>query len=173
MRWYRVPSVLAVLTLFACAPSDEVSPAEQAVEEQVIRDLILAWERGVNSLKWDSVTMFYHKSPDMVAIWSDGRRTEGWEAESTATAEFLARTTALNFDVQEPSTQVLSRRVALTTFRHAIDLTDSLTGRQLFSGYGTLVWIKDPTDNRWKIHARQISRNPPPAEPARQPARRR
>ncbi len=172
MRWYRMPSALAVLTLFACAPRDEVPPAEQAVEEQVIGDLIMAWERGVNSLKWDSVTIFYHKSPDMVAIWSDGRRTEGWEAESTATAEFLGRTTALNFDVQEPSTQVLSRRVALTTFRHAIDRTDSLTGRELYTGYGTLVWFKDPADNRWKIHARQISRNPPPAQPGRAPGRR-
>ncbi len=173
MRWYRMPSVLAVLTLFACAPSEEISPAEQAVEERVIGDLVLAWERGVNSLKWDSVTMFYHKSPDMVAIWSDGRRTQGWEAESTATQEFLSRTTALNFDVQDPSTQVLSRRVALTTFRHSTDRTDSLAGRELYSGYGTLVWIKDPTDNQWKIHARQVSRNPAPAQPAAPAGRRR
>lgn len=172
MRWYRVPSVMAVLALFACAPSEELPPAEQAVEERILEDLVLAWEKGVNSRKWDSVTMFYEKSPDLVAISSDGRRTRGWEAESTAMAEFLARTTALNFDVQEPVTQVLSRRIALTTFRHAIDRTDSLTGRELFSGYGTLVWVKDRTDNRWKVRALQISRNPPP-QPSRQPARRR
>ena len=55
--------------------------------------------------------------------------------------------------------------MALTTFRHSLDITDSLAGRQLYAGFGTLVWVKDPDDNRWKIHSRQISRNPPAPPP--------
>lgn len=171
MRWSRLLPALACVSLVGCAPRDQLTPAERSVEGETLREMVRAWARGVNSGDLDSATRFYHKGPELVSVWSEGRRTRGWEAESTATVEFLGRTTALNFDVQEPDIQLVSRRVAVAVFRHAIDLTDSLTGRQLYSGFGTLVWVKDPADNRWKIHVRQISRNPPAAQP--QPTRRR
>lgn len=167
MRRSKLLPGLACLGLLGCAPSEQLTPAERAVEEQMLAGRVTAWEQAVNSRNFDSVTMFYHKDPGMVGLWSEGRRAQGWEAESTVTVEFLRRTTDLNFDIQDPSTQILSRSVALTTFRHAIDLTDSVAGRQLYSGFGTLVWVKDPADGEWKIHSRQISRNPPPpAQPA-------
>lgn len=168
MRSSNLLLCLACLSLAACAPREQLTTAELAVEEQILNGMIENWERVVNSRKVDSMTMFNHKVPGFVGIWSDGRRTLGWEAESLATEEFVARTTAFNLDVQEPNVQVLTRSVALTTFRHALDLTDSLTGRALFPGYGTIIWMKDPADGMWKVHARQISRNPAPP-----PARRR
>lgn len=167
MRYSNLLPRLACLGLMACAPSEQLTNQEMAVEQQVLNGLVADWERAVNSLKPDSMALHVHRDPGFVGIWSDGRRTRGWEAESTTTMEFVGRTSALNLDVQDPTTQILTRSVALTTFRHTIDLTDSLAGRQLFSGYGTLVWVKDPEDRRWKIHARQISRNPPAPAPAR------
>lgn len=172
MRWSKLLPRLAGLGLLGCAPTEKLSQSEMAVEQQILTGLVTDWERAVNSRNADSMTMFNHKVPAFVGIWSDGRRAQGWEAESTTTVEFLKRTPALNLDVQDPTTQVLTRSVALTTFRHSLDITDSLAGRQLYAGFGTLVWVKDPTDDRWKIHARQVSRNPPPPPPPPAPRRR-
>ncbi len=166
MRWSKLLPRLACLGLVGCAPSEQLTTAELAVEQRVLAGLVTDWKRAVNSRNADSMTMFNHKVPDFVGIWSDGRRAQGWEADSTTTAEFLKLRPALNLDVQEPTTQVLTRSVAVTTFRHSLDITDSLSGRQLYAGFGTLVWVKDPTDGRWKIHARQVSRNPPAPAPA-------
>jgi hypothetical protein len=35
------------------------------------------------------------------------------------------------------------------------------TRRELWSGYGTLLWTKDPTDELWKIHLQHLSVTPP------------
>lgn len=167
MRYSNLLPRLACLGLMACGSGAQLTNQEMAVEQQALNSLLAEWERAVNSLKPDSMALHVHRDPGFVGIWSDGRRTTGWEAESTATMEFVGRTSALNLDVQNPNTQVLSRSVAFTTFRHTIDLTDSVVGRQLFSGFGTLVWVKDPADRSWKIHARQISRNPLAPAPTR------
>jgi hypothetical protein len=59
----------------------------------------------------------------------------------------------------------------VVTFRHATDVNDSLSGRALYSGQGTMVWVKDAKDKTWRLHTLQISRNPPP--PTAQAGRRR
>lgn len=163
MRWSTVLPLVVAATLAACGPR-QLSQQERTVAEQRLDAQVKLWERAVNSLKPDSMAMVYDHSPDFTAGWGDGRRTRGWEQESQAQRDFIARTKAFNFDLQDPVTEVLNREVAVTTFRYSADVTDSLTGRALYPGQGTMVWVKDPADQTWKIRALQMSRTPPPAQ---------
>ena len=163
-RSVLLPLALAA-ALAACGPR-QLSQQEMAVEEGAIRSRISLWERSLNSLKPDSMELVYEHSSAFSAAWPDGKRTSGWEEEAQALRDFAARTTALNFDVQDPVIEILSPTVALTAFSHTADVTDSLSGRALYSGRGTIVWVKDPADQVWKIHRVQVSRTPAPAAPA-------
>lgn len=164
-RSILLPLALAA-ALAACAP--KLSQQEMAVEEGMIKDRITLWEQCLNSLKPDSMALVYEQSPAFSAAWPDGKRTVSWEEEQQAQRDFAARTTALNFDVQDPVIEILSPTIALTAFSHSADVTDSLSGRALYSGRGTIVWVKDRADQVWRIHRLQVSRTPaPPAPPGR------
>ena len=157
MRWSRfVPLALAGAAA-ACAP--KLTQQQAAVEQQVIEGQLKLWERGMISLKPDSMALVYDHSPDFLGAWPNGTRTHGWQQEEQAQKAFADSTTTYNFDVQEPNTQVLSTTIALTTFRHGTDVTDK-GGRAIYQGAGTILWVKDPQARTWLIHAVQVSRNP-------------
>jgi hypothetical protein len=62
---------------------------------------------------------------------------------------------------QNPQVQLLTPDVAVVTFGHSIDVV-RLGGRRemVRSGTGTVVWLKDAEDNRWRIHTAHLSVNP-------------
>lgn len=161
MRWSRWLPLALAGTAAACAP--KLTPQDAAVEQQVISGQLKLWERGMVSLQPDSMALVYEHSPDLTAAWPDGKVTHGWQEEEQAQKDFAANTKTYNFDVQNDATQVLSTSIALTTFRHTTDVTDK-AGRALYSGAGTIVWLKDPQDKTWRIHAIQVSRNPSTGE---------
>ncbi len=166
MRWSKLLPLALAAALAACGPQ-QLTRQERLVEEELVKKQVQVWEQAFNSLKPDSMAILYEQSPDFSAAWPDGKRTRGWEQESQAQRDFATRTKALNFDVQEPVIEVLSPNVSVVTFRHATDVTDSLSGRALYSGQGTMVWVKDAKDKTWRLHTLQISRNPPaPTAPA-------
>ncbi len=165
MRWSKLLPLALAVALVACAPW-ELTRQERAVEEQLIQGRVQLWEQSLNTLKPDSMALAYEQTPDFSAAWPDGRRTRGWEQEAQAQKDFAARTKAFNFDVQETVIEVLSPAVAVVTFHHASDVADSLSGRAVYSGQGTMVWRKDPADKTWKIHTLQISRTPAPEQQA-------
>ena len=157
MRWSRLLPLALVGGAAACAP--KLTPKQAAVEEQVIEGQMKVWERGMISLKPDSMALVYDHSPDFVGAWPDGTRTHGWQEEEQAQKAFADSTQTYNFDVQDANTQVLTTSIALTTFGHGTDVTDK-HGRAIYQGAGTILWLKDPKDNVWRIHAIQVSRSP-------------
>ncbi len=165
MRWSMLLPLALAAALLACGPQ-QLTRQELAVEEQALQGQVQLWEQSMNSVKPDSMALVYEHSPAFSAAWPDGKRTVGWDQEEQAQKDFAARTTAFNFDVQEPTIEILSPSVALTTFSHTTDVTDSLSGRALYSGRGTIVWVKDRTDKIWKIHTLQVSRTPAAPQPA-------
>jgi hypothetical protein len=162
MRWLKWLPLALLGAVAACAP--KLTPQQAAVQQQVIEGRLKTWEQGMMSLKPDSMGLVYEHDAGLDVAWPDGKRSHGWQQEEQAQKDFADGTKAFNFDVQDAVTEVLSTTVAVTTFRHASDVTDA-SGRALYSGLGTVVWVKDPNDKMWYIHALQLSRNP-----AEQPA---
>lgn len=166
MRWSKLLPLALALALVACAPQ-RLTQQERAVEEQLIQGRVQLWEQGMNTLVPDSMGMFYEQSPNFSEAWPDGKVTRGWEQQAQALKDFAGRTKSFNFDLQDPFIDVLTPAVAVVTFRHASDVADSVSARALYSGLGTMVWVKDPSDKLWKIHTLQISRTPAPEQPGR------
>ena len=164
MRWSKLLPLALALALVACAPQ-RLTQQERAVEEQLIQGRVQLWEQGMNSLKPDSMGMLYEQAAEFSEAWPDGKMIRGWEQQQQALQDFAGRTKSFNFDVQDPVIDVLTPTVAVVTFRHASDVADSVAARALYSGLGTMVWVKDPNDKVWKIHTLQIGRTPAP-EPA-------
>ena len=55
MRWSRLLSLALVGAAAACAP--KLTPQQAAVEQQVIAGQLKLWERGLISLKPDSMAL--------------------------------------------------------------------------------------------------------------------
>jgi hypothetical protein len=164
MRWSKLLPLALAVALVACAPR-HLTQQQRAVEEQVLQGRVQLWEQAMNTLKPDSMGMLYEQSPGFSEAWPDGQLTRGWDQQGQALKDFAARTKSFNFDVQDPVIDILTPAVAVVTFRHASDVADSVSARALYSGLGTMVWVKDPSDKVWKIHTLEMSRNPV-AQPA-------
>jgi hypothetical protein len=151
--------------LAACTP--RMTPQERAVEEQLIQDRTNAWVRALNNRARDSLATFYLQTPSLTVAWPAGQRTSGWDEETAAQQEYFRGVTALNLVTQDLRVDVLAPNTALATFRHS---TDEIRGtdRDLFSGNGTMVWVKPDPRGRWVIRALHLSRTPsPPQTPRR------
>jgi hypothetical protein len=166
MRWSKLLPLALALALVACAPQ-KLTQQERAVEEQLIQGRVELWEKAMNTLKPDSMGLLYEQSPGFSEAWPDGKMIRGWDQQQQTLKDFTARTKSFNFDVQDPVIDVLTPQVAVVTFRQASDVADSVSARALYSGLGTMVWVKDPSDKLWKIHTLQISRNPAPEQAGR------
>lgn len=151
-RWLLAAGVVVVL---AC--TQELSTRERVVEQQLVEARLTTWVRVMNNAAQDSLFGMYHHGPELVVLWPDGRRTEGWEATREAWRAFYADTDYMNFVVQRPTIEVVAPRVAISTFRHSTDIVVSRRRQPVRAGHGTLVWVKDPTDGLWKIRLSQIA----------------
>jgi ketosteroid isomerase-like protein len=151
---------VAGVVLAACAP--KMTPQERAVEEQLVRDRTTGWVRALNNRAADSLATYYLQTADLTVVWPGGQRTYGWEEEATAQREFLRGLTGLNLGPQDVRVEVMGQTAALVTFRHS---TDEIRGtdRDIFSGDGTLVWVKPDSRSPWVIRAQHLSRSPAPA----------
>lgn len=156
-RSVLLAGVTAVL-LSGC--TQEMSRSERAVQEQVLRDRLTAWSRVLNNRDADSLAAFYHQVPELTVAWPDGQRTRGWEEEAAAQREFFRGVVTMNLVVQDAVVEVLGFDAALTTFRYSADLILTSTERDIFSGYGTLVWTRAEGSDTWVIHTEHMSRNP-------------
>jgi hypothetical protein len=156
--------LLAGVPLASCTP--KMTPQERSVEEQMVRDRTTAWVRALNNRQLDSLPAFYLQTPELTAAWPDGQRTSGWEEESAAQREAFRGLSTLNLVAQDVRVEVLAPNVAVATFRHSTDAIRG-TDRDLFSGHGTMIWIKPDPRGLWVIRALQMSRTPAtPAAPS-------
>lgn len=144
-----------------------MTPQERAVEEQVVRDRTTAWVRALNNRAVDSLATFYLQTPALTAAWPGGQRTNGWEEEAGVQRDYLREIRTLNFVAQDVRVEVLGAGAALATFRTSADEIRG-TERDLFTGQGTLVWVRPEPRGPWVIRAQHLSRTPsappPPAQ---------
>lgn len=154
MGRYRWMLVLALAAMLAC--NGELTTRERMVGQELLQDRLSAWVRHMNNAHEDSLVGLYHQVPELVVIWPEGDPTVGWEATRGAWADFYGRTDYMNFALQGPRVELLSARHAVATFRHSTDVLRA-GKRAVSSGHGTIVWVKDQADGRWKIHVSQIS----------------
>lgn len=148
----------AGLALAGCA--QEMSRAERSVQEQILSDRLTAWSRTLNNRDADSLAAYYHQDPTLTVAWFDGRTTRGWEEEQAAQEEFFRGIATMNLVVQDRRIEVLGTDAAVTTFRYSADLILASTERDIFSGNGTIVWVKPADSDRWVIHTAHLSRSP-------------
>lgn len=148
---------VAGIALTGCA--QEMSRAERSVQEQILSDRLTGWSRTLNNRDADSLAAFYHQAGTLTVAWPDGRRTRGWEEEAAAQQEFFRGIATLNIALQDQAVEVLDSDVAVTTFRYSADLILTSTDRDIFSGQGTLVWVKPEGSDTWVIHAEHLSRS--------------
>jgi hypothetical protein len=149
-----------VLVLAAC--ERELTMRERAVEEEMVEERFNTWVRLVNNARVDSLLLLYHQVPTLETLWPDGRRTTGYEELKQNLREFYQGISYMNFVPQNPEFQVLTRDLAVATFRHSTDIVLANGDRQpVASGLGTLLWMKDSADNLWKIHVEQVAVSAP------------
>jgi Domain of unknown function (DUF4440) len=146
--------------LLAGCGSQQLTPTERVSQEQTLKDRFATWSRVWSNRDQDSLSMLYQHSPDLTVAWSDGTRTRGWDAQAKALAAYFGDVMSVNFVVQDPETMLLDRTTALTTFRYSADVVHNNTRRNVYSGQGTFVWMKDAQDGLWKIRAEELSRAP-------------
>jgi len=146
--------VLVCVTLVACSP--ELTRREFMLEQQAVQEQLTTWVRVLNNAKLDSLLGMYYDAPEMRIMWPDGRRTEGPEAVEQAWRDLYGGIQYMNFVMTDPAVEVLSPRIALTTFSHSTDVV-RLSGRLVEAGHGALIWMKDPESGTWKIYLQQLA----------------
>ena len=101
----------------------------------------------------------YTADESLTLVFTDGRRGFGAEG-ATVLRDFLADLNFINLVPQNPDFDLIDAGTAVVTFRFSVDASLGDTSRDAFAGQGTLVWVKDQTDDLWKIHTQHLSRNP-------------
>lgn len=150
MRRSHLLLMLAGVALIAC--SSELSLRARAEAEQAVQARVDTWVRAMNNMDLDSLLVLHSQTPELTVIWADGRVAHGWEEEKQLHEQALQGVDRVNFGVQNIEIQVLSREIALVTFRHSTDviLADGERGTPT-AGFVTMVWTKDRADGEWKI----------------------
>ena len=151
---------LACATLIACTGG--MTQRERLIEQDVLQNRLATWVRVTNNAQVDSLVALYMPGPDVRVVRPDGQRTQGWEQLDEKVKYFYRSINYMNFVMQDPRTVVLSTEVAISSFRHSTDIVAAGgVRRPVSAGHGTLVWLKDPQDNLWKISLQHISTNAP------------
>ncbi len=160
MRWSRLSAFVASVAVLGCsAPS--LTPKQRAVEEQFVADRLNEWATSLNNREIEDLTALYQDAPVLSVVWPSGRRAIGFEEQQQAIQDLYNLAQYMNFVTQSPTTEILSPGWAVTAFRYSLDTRYFDTRRELWAGFGTLVWIKDATDGLWRIHLQHMSVNPP------------
>lgn len=171
--------IVSVAAVFA-ACAGNLTPQERAVEEEAVRARLQAWDKAMNNRGLDSLTAIYDHSSGTSVAWAGGRRARGWDQVQASMKDFFGSISYMNFGVQDPVIDIISPTVAVTTFHHSTDVITSGIRQPVTNGEATLVWLKDPSeqrvDQRWKLHTVQVSVAPaaaPAAGPTAPATRRR
>jgi ketosteroid isomerase-like protein len=160
MRWSRLSVFVASVAVLGCAPRG-ITPQQRAVEEQFVGDRMNEWTTALNNREIENLTALYHNVPALSVIWPSGQRSIGFEAQEQAVQNMYNQAQYMNFVTQSPETDILSEEWAVTSYRYSLDVRYFDTRRELWSGFGTLLWAKDATDQLWKIHLQHLSVTPP------------
>jgi len=160
MRCSRLPLVLGCVVVMGC--STEMSLRQVTEAEQAVNSRLDTWVRALNNGELDTLLLMHHRVSELTVIWGTGQEAHGWEEEETFYREFFASIDRMNLAMQRPETQILTPRFAITTLRHSTDVIRADGERDApMAGHVTLVWVKDPTDDQWKIHLSHMSFRPP------------
>jgi len=159
MRMPKVTVTLACAALLACTA--EMSLREQGLIQQAVENQLDGWVRALANRDADSVAAMYHQVDGLTVVWPDGRVTHGWEEELAAQQEFFANVEQINFVKQTPQIEILDADHAVATFRYSLDVVREGNVRDTpLAGSVTMLWVRDPADDLWKIHLEHLSVNP-------------
>ncbi len=159
MRRSMLSTAIVSVALLGCEPPD-LTRQQRAVEEQFVQGRVNAWRTALNNKEPENLAGMYENSPDLTVMWLEGAKTVGFDEYEDMIADFFRRSVFMNFAAQSPHVEVLSSTVAIVTFRHSVDVQWFDTRRDVWAGYGTLVFVKDSEDGLWKIYTQHISVNP-------------
>ncbi len=160
MRWSTCSVAIASVFLLGCE-SPGLSRQQRAVEEQTVQNRVTEWTNALNNRAVEDLMGLYLNSPDLSVLWIEGNTAKGFDEFDQMIQNFYMNSSFMNFAVQSPEVDVLTATVAVVTFRHSVDIQWFDNQRDLWGGHGTLVLIKDPVDERWKIRRQHVSLNPP------------
>jgi len=150
--------VLVLVGVLACqAPGMTTQQRIQARQE--VTTQFSAWVTAMNNGNRDEVLAFYHDSDQLLVAWPDGTVANGYEAQRLALHNFFNATAYMNFVVSKARTELMGPRAALSTFGHSTDIIGQDSDRRVTPGKGTVVWVRVPEDDTWKIHVQQLSAN--------------
>ena len=158
MRWSTCSVAIAGVFLLGCE-SPGLSRQQRAVDEQTVQNRVTDWTNALNNSAVEDLTSLYLNSPDLSVLWIEGITARGFEEFDQMIQDFFGRSRFMNFAVQSPKVDVLAATVAVVTFRHSVDIQWFDTQRNVWAGHGTLVFIKDPVDEGWKIRRQHVSLN--------------
>ena len=159
MRRSILSTAIVSVALLGCE-SPDLTRQQRAVEEQFVQGRVNAWATALNNKELEDLAGMYESSPDLTVMWLEGAKTVGFDEYEAMMADFFRRSLFMNFAAQSPFVDVRSSTVAIVTFRHSVDVQWVDTRRDVWAGYGTLVFVKDSQDGLWKIHTQHISVNP-------------
>ncbi len=154
----RILTVLGLATILACQPP-EMTTAERLQAQQQLEGKFSGWVQAMNNGQRDEVLAFYHNHSELLVFWPDGGVVRGYEQQERRLHDFFNAIRYMNFVAQQPRTELLGAETALTTFGHSTDIIHQDSRRVVEPGYGTIVWIRDPVDQEWKIHFQHLSAN--------------
>ncbi len=159
MRVLQATMLLGFAALIGCQPAG-LTPQQEIVQRGRVEERVQQWNQHLNNAAIDQLLAMYDESETVMSIWTDGSRGVGQEEHEGALRNFYGMIQFVNFNAQNPEIEVLSAGVAVVTFRHSVDMVLNDTRRDPFSGLGTLVWVRSPEDDTWRIHTQHLSRNP-------------
>ncbi len=160
MRWSKLSVFVASVAVLGCT-APRLTPRQRAVEEQFVGDRMNEWTTALNNREIETLTALYQNEPGLSVIWPSGQRSLGYEDQQRAVQDMYNMAQYMNFVTQSPETEILSADWAVTTYRYSLDVRYFDTRRELWSGFGTLLWNKDATDGLWRIRLQHLSVTPP------------
>ena len=96
MRWSTLSVMIAGAACLGCEPPS-LSQQQRAVEEQFLANRVSEWSTALNNSTLDTVPeetgardtllALYEDSPDVHAVWPDGRYAIGFEAVEQSIAD--------------------------------------------------------------------------------------
>ncbi len=150
-------ALIAICLLLACS-REETSVRQRFLAQSSVSVQFENWTRVFNNMDRDSLALIYHQVPELRVIHSDGSMSRGWTEERDRLSDFFGGVERVNLVTEGLETEVISEDLVLATFRHALAI-ERVDGQRdpRVSGPGTMVWIKDPADEIWKIHMEHLS----------------
>ncbi len=157
----RLLPMLVCAAVLACQPPtmtrSEALRYQQQVEAEVER-----FGRLMNNARVDSLVGMYEPGDALRVFRPDGTASRGLAEEEGALRAFFGSIQYMNFVIQSPVTELLSGSTALTTFGHSTDLVGNDGRRRpVTAGRATVIWVRDESDDSWKIRLLHLSANVP------------